>query len=115
MLENKYHVMETFYEHHEEEIAESFAEAMAGQIENLVMGAPPQANPLAAVDDAVEAAFHKFLESKEMDELGVTGVPTKASLRGVSHRFKLKRGPVRPSFIDTSLYESSFKAWTENQ
>jgi hypothetical protein len=51
---------------------------------------------------------------KEMDRLGYPGVPTKASLDGVSHRFKNKRGaPGRPSFSDTGLYEDSFVAWID--
>lgn len=113
ILERKYHVMETFYEVHEEEIADDFAQAMAGALEDLLVGAPPSAQPYAAAESALQARFKTFLESKEMDELAVDGVPTKASLRGVNHRLKIKRGGPRPSFIDTGLYESSFVAWIE--
>ena len=63
----------------------------------------------------IETRFRHFLSQKEMDSLGVPGVPTKAALAGVSHRFKhpyAKRAP-RPSFIDTGLYEASFRAWVE--
>lgn len=112
ILEGKYHVMETYFDLHEQEIGDAFAESMAGALESLVMGAPPARNPLASAEAAVEAGFKHFLETKEMDDTSTPGVPTKASLRGVNHRLKRKRGPSRPSFIDTGLYESSFKAWT---
>jgi len=50
---------------------------------------------------------------KEVEKLGIPGVPTKAALRGVNHRLKhpYRRRGARPSFVDTSLYMSSFKAW----
>jgi hypothetical protein len=112
ILEGKYHVMETFYDLHEEEIAEDFAESTAGALEDLLLGAPPR-DPLAGAASKVEDRFHRFLELKEMDETSTPGVPTRASLRGVNHRLKIRRGAPRPSFIDTGLYDSSFKVTTE--
>jgi hypothetical protein len=113
ILEAKYHVMEIFYEVNEQAIADDLAEAMAGSLENLLMGARPTEEPFAAGLADLETRFKQWLEQKGMDDTGTPGVPTKASLMGVSHRFKTKRGPARPSFIDTGLYESAFKAWTE--
>ena len=86
-LEAKYHVMEVFYEVHQDEIALDLEDGLAGTLESLVMGAPPSADPFGAAASAIKARFSKFLESKEMDTLGYPGVPTKASLEGVSHRF----------------------------
>ena len=114
ILEAKYHVMETFFDLHEEEIGEDFAESLVGTLEALTSGAPTSIDPFAAAISQVEARFKTFLETKEMDATGTPGVPTRASLKGVSHRFKRKRGPPRPSFIDTGLYESTMKAWVEN-
>jgi hypothetical protein len=114
ILEAKYAVMDTFVLLHEQEIADQFAEAVSGALENLVMGAPPANNPFGPAEAFTEARFKRYLELQEMNGL-VDGVPTRAALEGVSHRFKGKRnkaGP-RPSFIDTGLYESSFKAWVE--
>lgn len=113
VLETKYHIMETFFEVHEEEIAADFAEALAGSLEDLVMGAPPSPRPYAAAESALGARFKTFLETKEMDELATPGVPTKASLRGVNHRLKIKRGAPRPSFVDTGTYEAAFIAWID--
>lgn len=114
ILEAKYHVMETFYDHHEEEIADLFAEGVAGAIEDLVGGAPAhQVDPFAQAAADTEAAFKKYLETEEIADYGVPGVPTKAALQGKSKRFKKGRGPRRPSFIDTGIYENSAKVWME--
>jgi hypothetical protein len=61
----------------------------------------------------IDDTFHKFLDSKEMETLGIPGVPTAAALKGVSHRLKLKKGAPRPSFIDTGMYQAHFKSWVE--
>lgn len=112
-LENKYHVMEIFFEAHQADIAEALESSLAGALENLLMGGPATAPAWGAATSAIEALFRKFLDSKEMDELGIPGVPTAASLKGVSHRFKQKAGPIRPSFVDTGMYEASFTVWVD--
>jgi hypothetical protein len=64
----------------------------------------------------IEERFKDFLSLQEMDKLGVPGVPTEAAKKGKSSRFKRRRskgGAPRPSFIDTGLYQSSFKAWVD--
>ena len=79
---------------------------------DMLMGAPPRTDPFAAGTSAVEQQFKSFIGAKGLD--GDPGVPTLASLRGVSHRFKNRRGaPGRPSFVDTGLYLNSFKAWVD--
>ena len=113
-LENKYHVMEAFFELHQDAIALDLEDGLAGTLEGLAMGAPPSADPFGAAASKIKERFSKFLESKEMDTLGYPGVPTKASREGVSHRFKNRRGtPGRPSFVDTGAYENAFLAWVD--
>lgn len=115
ILEDKYHVMEHFYELHSVQIVENISDSLVGSFESLMSGAPPRGDLYAGGTAKIEEAFKNFLTNKEMDALGYPGVPTAAAQRGVSHRFKKpykKRAP-RPSFIDTGLYESSFKAWVD--
>jgi hypothetical protein len=112
-LEDDYHVMEVFYQLHGRQIAGSLENSLAGALENLLMGAPANDAEFGGATSAIEDMFRKFLESKEMDGLGIPGVPTQASLRGISKRFKSKRGSPRPSFIDSAMYENSFTAWVE--
>ena len=110
-LENRYHVMETFFRLHGTEVAADLEKSLSDALDSLLMGAPPGIAPFGAGTSQIEQRFRDFITNKEMD--GATGVPTLASLEGVSKRFKRKRGPVRPSFVDTGLYENSFRAWLD--
>lgn len=115
-LENRYHIMESFFHYHEEGIAKAVTESYEGAFENIIMGAPRPENMLAQAEQFIEVKFREFLSLGQIELMGIPGVPTTAAMRGVSHRFKNKRNPqgARPSFIDTGLYESAFKAWFED-
>ena len=112
-LEAKYHVMEHFFELHGAEIAEDLVQSLSDAFEDLVSGAPAGLDPFGAATSAIEQRFREMLTKKELDALGYPGIPTKASLEGVNHRLKSKKGAPRPSFIDTGQYQASFKAWID--
>ena len=111
ILEAKYRVMFLFTEEYPDEIANAVANGYAGAMETVMMGGPVPADPLAGAASEIEESFKYFLSSAEIEGFGVAGVPTQAALDGVNHRLKIKKGPRRPSFIDTGLYQASFKAW----
>lgn len=116
-LENKYHVVETFYELHEQQVIDTVTESVSDAVEALMSGAPiATVNPFSpgALSD-IQSAFKQFLSNREIEALGIPGVPTQAALDGISHRFKNRRNPKgrRPSFIDTGLYQASFIAWMD--
>lgn len=111
-LENKYHAMEHFAELHGPDIAAAIENALAGNLETLLSG-QPIASIVAGADSAIEEAFRKFITSKELDALGYPGIPTRAAVEGLSHRFKNRKGSPRPSFVDTGAYVNSFKAWVD--
>lgn len=111
-LEDRYHPMLHFYEMQQGVIAKEVADSLVGSLESAAMGAPSEgANPFGAAESAIEIAFKQFLTLRTLETLGYPGLPTQAALDGVNHRLKLKRGPRRPSLIDTGLYQASFKAW----
>jgi len=122
ILEAKYHVMEHFYELHHAEVDHLLFESFEGAIESLLAGAPPTLSVAGTATSKIEDAFKQMLSTMELDALGYPGIPTQAALDGVSHRFAnpthrrvkgaglVRRAP-RPSFIDTGLYQASFKAW----
>ena len=114
-LEDEYHPMGIFSNIHGQEIGDELAGALAGTLENLMMGGPISQNPFGEGTSEIEHLFKKMLTDKELERLGYPGIPTQAALDGVSHRFKhpYKKRPRRPSFIDTGLYQSAFKAWVE--
>ena len=114
ILESRYHIMEVFYELHGDMIADELMKGYERAAESIAMGAPIDLDPTADFSAKIENRFHEFLTNKEMDNLGIPGVPTKASLMGQSRRFKrqYKRRASRPSFVDTGLYVGAFKVWT---
>ncbi len=115
ILEEKYGIMEHFWNAHLEEITKYLEDGIEGAFESLMMGAPPSPDPFAAGTTEVEKLFQTFLDSGEIEQMGVPGVPTKASLERRSLRFKKKKNPKsRPSFIDSGTYESSFRCWGES-
>lgn len=110
-LEDNYGVMAGFVELHIADVANAVTDSLAGSLESLMMGAPLRANPLDGAMSKIEQGFRTYLDQEEIAKLGRDGVPTKAAIEGKSTRFKRKFGPRRPSFIDSGLYQSSFKAW----
>jgi hypothetical protein len=113
ILEDKYHVMQVFYEQHKEDVAADLEKSLSGQLENMMAGAPPPNKPFGSAESAIEDRFKRFLSEAEMDRLGYPGVPTGAALRGVNSRLKVKKGPPRPSFIDSGTYEASMVCWVD--
>ncbi len=115
ILEARYGVMAKFYELHGQEIADDVAEVLQDKLEALLLGAPVSEELLPEGSlSKIEERFRKMLDDKELDGQ-VAGVPTQASLRGVSHRLLhpyARRSP-RPSFIDSGQYQDSMRAWVE--
>lgn len=126
-LENKYSIMQGFYDLHEQEITESISNSIQGSIDSVLQGANPAThNPFGSTTSFIQHKFHEFISTEEISKLGRKGVPTQVALLGKSSRFKwnknknkfskrgkTKSGVRRPSFLDTGLYDSSFVAWVE--
>jgi hypothetical protein len=111
-LESKYHIVETFYGFEENNIIDDYEKAFQSGLELGMDGGSWD----VVWDPSVkyEGRFKRSLSGRKYDGV-IRGVPTQASLRGVSHLYRnpfAQRAP-RPSFIDTSLYQRSFKAWME--
>ena len=113
-LENKYSVMQGFVDLHMPEIKQMMADSIQGSIENLLAGGKPQSNPFGSATSQIEKLFKfQYLDKDEITQTGAKGVPTQAALNGVNHRLKSGKGAARPDFIDTGLYQASFKVWTD--
>ena len=117
ILEDKYGIMQAFFNYHEADIVGMIEQSAEGALEDLFAGravGDVLHNGLSAVfaeaEGEIEAKFRDFLSLKEVETLGIPGVPTQAAKDGVSHRFKhpYAKRPARPSFIDTGLYQASF-------
>jgi len=112
-LEEKYGVMAQFYSHFQNEIVGAVVHSMEGALEDLYAGGP-LGDPYAEAGQEIAAGFRQFLLQGEIENYGIAGVPTQASLDRRSLRFKSKVSNAdRPSFIDTGNYELAFRSWVE--
>lgn len=124
ILEAKYGVMQAFFDRHKQDIATMMERGILILLESAIMGEPQPPRPFAEMESGIAKLWRDFLDSAEIEAMGIPGVPTQAALDGVSHRFKdvyntarFKKGPRagqrkrprRPSFIDTGQYEASFR------
>lgn len=115
-LEDKYGLMQAFFNAHETDIAGALEQSVGDTLEALLMGAPPQADAFGAGASKIEEMFKDFISSREAEQVGIPGTPTGAALRGVNHRLKhpySKSNPRRPSFRDTGLLQASAKVWVD--
>ncbi|MBA8062399.1 hypothetical protein HV077_08315 [Citrobacter freundii] len=108
-LEEKYQIMQTFFDRYGNDIADLMSKDLAANLENMLAGAPPLRDPLAESMSRVHDLFVAFLDNEEMN--GMSGVPTRRALLGISKRFKNKKGDPRASFIDTGNYQAAMRAW----
>ena len=113
ILEDKYGVMQAFYALTKDDILGECIHSLEGALEDLYAGAPVH-DPYAEATQNIDAGFRQFLMQGEIESMGIAGVPTQASIDRQSLRFKsgVASGP-RPSFIDTALYELSFRSTIE--
>ena len=130
ILEDKYHVMMTFFETRKEQIDALLADAFSEQVQMMFGQSGYGGNAMVEATENINQLFREFLDANEMAHLvaslttseldyymGATGGAfTGAGSRGVSHRKKkpyAKQNAARPAFIDTGLYRSSFRSWIE--
>jgi hypothetical protein len=113
ILEEKYGVMQAFYNDTQDNILGEVIHSLEGALEDIYSGSPVK-DPYAEATQNIDAGFRQWLMQGEIESMGISGVPTQASIERRSLRFKegVASGP-RPSFVDTSLYELSFRSTIE--
>ena len=111
ILEAEYHVMGVFAELYGKQISELITKNIGDDLDALMHGEPVSQAPLGNAMQKIQQDFRSYLDADEWQK--TTGQAIAAAQNGVSHRFKnvagKERGP-RPAFIDTGLYQSSFRA-----
>jgi hypothetical protein len=136
ILEKKYHVMDVFFELYGKQIADDITKSMIDDMDALMNGEKVSAVPMAGAMQKIEHSFRNYLDDDEWQQ--TTGQAIAAAQNGVNHRKEnpmntrfmrvgggkngkgstmvlrpgKQRGP-RPAFIDTGLYQSSFRAWVK--
>jgi hypothetical protein len=115
-LESKYGVMAKFVDVAMPDIAAALVKSYAGAIKSIAQGAPVDIDPFASGASKIEDKFRVFLDANGTHI--VTGAAKRRALTGKTLRKKkapkVVVGPNKPvSFIETGLYQASFKVWTE--
>lgn len=116
-LEDKYGIVETFADMNHDYFTGLFEDIFLDQFEEVVaMKKPSKTGITNKQTDKIEAKFRESLSKQKYDGV-IPGVPTLASLRGVSHlrQHPYAKSAPRPSFIDTGMYQRSFRAWIEQE
>ncbi|WP_260426974.1 hypothetical protein [Burkholderia cenocepacia] len=111
-IEDEYHVMRVFLEMYEEEIGDLLANEIAGEIESIAQGKPVGRLALDVSTGKIGELFRDFLDAREWKQASAQAVA--AADEGVNHRKKrpyASENPARAEFIDTGLYQASFRAW----
>jgi hypothetical protein len=114
ILEDKYGILDTFAFARLPDIAKALEDSIAGELETLIMGGQAGANPFQSAESSITTMMKKFISAQEIEHMGIAGVPTQAAMNGVNHRLKhpyAKKNERRPSFMDTTLYWQTLRAW----
>ncbi|MBR8362169.1 hypothetical protein KDW55_02405 [Burkholderia sp. AU19243] len=104
--------MRVFLEMYEEEIGELLANDIAGEIESIAHGKPVGRLSVDVSTGKIGELFRDFLDAREWKQASAQTVA--AADEGVNHRKKrpyAAENPARPEFVDTGLYQASFRAW----
>ncbi|MZL16103.1 hypothetical protein, partial [Citrobacter amalonaticus] len=72
-LEEKYRIMQTFFDRYGNDIAALMSNDLAAALENMMAGAPMSRDPLAESMSRVHDLFVAFLDNGEMN--GMPGIP----------------------------------------
>lgn len=115
ILEDEYHIVEHFRDFHKVRIEEILHQALVDQMDTGAVKADLH---------KIEDLFKEFLNSRDIERLGIPGVPSRVSRRTIKvggymrkgspvRGYRRLGGSLRPSFIHSGLYRDSFRAWLE--
>lgn len=130
ILEKKYKFFTNFYKFHEKNIKEDIEKGVQEALEVLIVTKKSNSGigGLKNIDQKITDRLHKFVTNREIETMGIKGVPTEAALLGLTLRTKSGKvidkvtkgmkykeiiGDRRPSFIYSGVFEKSLIAWIE--
>ncbi|SAK53533.1 hypothetical protein AWB78_01335 [Caballeronia calidae] len=111
-IESEYHVMRTFLELYEGDISQLLADEITGAIESIAQGKPVTRLSFGVGTDRIAEKFRDYLDAREWKQ--TSGQAVAAADRGDNVRKKArKQDNGRAEFIDSGLYQASFRAWVD--
>jgi hypothetical protein len=122
ILEAKYGLFSAFARVYQAQIAAAAVQSFQNAIQGMTRTGR-MVDPWGAATQMIQSDFRDFISTYEAERVGIPGTPTRAALMGVNHRLKHPYGrgrpgaprpnPRRPSFRDTGLLMTSFRAWAD--
>ncbi len=113
ILEAKYGLYSAYLRVHKADVTRALESSLQEAFESLGKGGPV-GDPWKRGAQLIADGFKDFINSREAERVGIPGTPTKAALRGVTHRYAhpyRKSNPSRPSFRDTGTLVGNTVAW----
>ena len=111
-LENQYHVMRIFLEENGDFIHERITNSVVGAIESIAQGNRVPKLDLKPAMGEIEERFRDSLDSGELHRvLPQNHQVSDATLKTSSRKKVIKQDESRQAFIDSGLYQASFRAW----
>jgi hypothetical protein len=113
ILQEEYGLFQAFFDANGQEIADAYAESLNHSLNRMLEG-KRVANVFSEANSKTQGLFYDFINSAQVETMGIFGVPTGAALKGIKHRKKNPNtGERRPSFLDTGILRNNFRAWME--
>lgn len=114
-LEKEYGVIQHFVDLYLPDMTKLIEKSVNVAMDEVLSGGVYDFDVFNSSETRIEKLFKfDFLESGQIEKLGLPGIPTQAAIDRRSLRFKSKKAKKkRPSFIDTGTYETAFTAWVE--
>lgn len=111
-LEDRFHIMRFFLEDNEKFIEDTLVNEVAGAIESIAQGKRVPRLDLTPATGKIEARFREFLDAGELQRLlPKSQKVSDATLKTSTRKKSGKVDKPRQAFIDSGLYQASFRAW----
>ena len=111
LLEEKYGVMQKFYDIHGGDIAADIADGIAGALENIIAG-KKNANLFAGAMSKTEKRFRGYIDNQEHG-IHLKKMEPGQAKAGARKKRQYKRVKETTAFVDSGLYRKMFRSWIE--
>ena len=108
ILEEKYHVMETFFDMHKKDIADAIGQSVAGALVNARAGQTMKRDIFLSAMDKTEKMFKRYIDSEQH---GIKLKKHDAPKAGARKKRQYKKVSAVVAFVDSGLMRKSFKSW----
>ena len=111
ILEAKFGVMQKFADQNIDEIAVMIENGLAGSLESILAGAPPEFNVFGQAMADIESRFQDYIDREEH---GIQTKSKQSPKSGARKKRQYRKASDKVTFVDSGLYRGNFKAWVSD-